>query len=144
MMDAMRAGLLRAPDNAKLFVETMRSLEGEAYATVFRWFRRLAVLAYWSIVHMDGDVVGRAMLAVRSVEARSLLRILASVQANHPVRVEAIIFFAAALVVTRRLDVLRDPKLRAGIPGIDTNLRRVAGLLNGARDARTGHDAFTF
>ena len=47
MMDAMRACLLRAPDNAKLFVETMRSLEGEADATVFRWFRRLAVLADW-------------------------------------------------------------------------------------------------
>lgn len=121
---------------------TLGGLPIDHHPTVFRWFRRLAILADWSIVHIDGDVVGRAMEAMASVDAGTLARLLSGVDTNHPVRVEAVIFVAAALLATRRQELLRQAVADA-TPLAVRNLRKVAHVMNGARDAANGGDAYT-
>ncbi len=99
-------------------------------AAAFRCFSRLVLLADFGIVKMDGILLRNAILATRSVPAEALKAQAATIDFDHPVKVELAVFLAAAFLATRRVDLDALAVRRIRYDTCDDGLLRVLSLLS--------------
>lgn len=127
-IDAARRAVLRDPANREAYAALIRGLE--APQAIFAWFRRLALLVDYAVLRLEGDVIRRALLATAQLDGAGLKRAIDPIEFTHPRRVEMSAFFAAALLVTGRIDYDSLADRPIAFQDCRDNLQKIVALLS--------------
>lgn len=127
-IDAARRAVLHEPAEQDFYADLVRRLERPE--AIFPWFRRLALLVDFTILRLEGDVIRRALLSTASLGGEDLKRAIDPIEFTHPRRVEMSAFFAAALLVTGRIDYATLAERPIAFQDCRDNLQKIVALLS--------------
>jgi len=127
-LGAARSVLIRDPRDIHGCEDLIRKTDDDR--DVYRWFCRLMLLTGSDVVNIEGSVLRKAILATRSVDDTALRRSLRGIDAFHHERVRPLMFFAAAILVTERVDLAEARQRRIAFDACRDNLEKAVSLLS--------------
>ncbi|MDF1793100.1 MAG: TIGR04372 family glycosyltransferase [Thalassobaculaceae bacterium] len=127
-LDAARLQVMLDPGDTAAYAALIR--QADTPLALFRWFRRLALLVDYTVLRLDGDVIRRAMLSTAALDLVELRRAIDPIEFTHPRRVEISVFFAAAFMVTKRVDYQDLRHRHIDFRDCTDNMQKILALLS--------------